>query len=466
MRESADPEARPHPIGRWRCQPIKGVIRVELLPLVILMGLLGSGAVPAETLDDAWRAAMAANHERSAAQRDTAAAALAVQAAERLRWPSVGMDAAYTQLNTTPAVRGSLPLIPGGPTQSFELPQQERGYASLRGVVSVPLFTGGQIPAAIEAAAATSRASQEDLRRTDLDLKLQVATAYVQALRAEKLLTVVLSAESGLSAHRTDVTRLLQQGIVARNDSLAVEVALADAQQRTLDARAQLDLARSAYNRLLDRQLDSAVELEDLEPVAATETLVQLTRVALEQRPELQTLTEQAAALRHEAERTQAAVRPQVAAQAGYAYQDNRYQVHEGLWSVGVGFRWAAFDGGVARAQSASLREQARALEDRVVDAQSRIAVEVHERHLELSTALERLAVASKALEQADENLRVTRNQYRAGTRTNTEVLDADTQRLRAHFNFYSARYDAVLSGWRLRRATGLLGVAPSAAAR
>ncbi|WP_410954374.1 hypothetical protein, partial [Pseudomonas aeruginosa] len=79
-----------------------------------------------------------------------------------------------------------------------------------------------------------------------------------------------------------------------------------------------------AYNRLLDRSLDSAVELEDLEPAAATETLVQLTRVALEQRPELQALTDQAAALRHEAERTQAALRPQIAAQAGYTYQDNR----------------------------------------------------------------------------------------------------------------------------------------------
>ena len=444
---------------------MKGALRRGLL-LVMLAGSLGSEALAAETLEDAWHAAQAANRERSAAERDTVAAGLAVQAAERLRWPSVGMEGGYTQLNTTPEVRASVPLIAGGPVQSFEFPQQERGYASLRGVVSMPLFTGGQTSAAIAAAAATSRASQEELRRTDLDLWLQVATAYVQALRAERLLTVVLSVESGLSVHRTDVERLLKQGIVARNDSLAVEVALADAQQRTLDARAQLDLAHAAYNRLLGRPLDSAVEIEDLEPAAATESLAQLTRVALEQRPELRTLTEQATALRHEAERTQAAIRPQIAAQAGYTYEENRYQVHDGLWSVGVGFRWAVFDGGVARAQSASLREQARALEDRVLDAQSRIAVEVHERHLELSTSLERLAVASKAREQADENLRVTRSQYRAGTGTNTEVLDADTQRLRAHFNFYSARYDAVLSGWRLRRATGLLGVASPEAAR
>jgi outer membrane protein TolC len=51
----------------------------------------------------------------------------------------------------------------------------------------------------------------------------------------------------------------------------------------------------------------------------------------------------------------------------------------------------------------------------------------------------------------------VTRNRYRAGTGTNTEVLDADALRVRAYFNVYSARYDAVLAGWRLRRATGSL---------
>ena len=441
-------------------------IRSALLPLVMLTGLLGPGAVTAETLDDAWRAAIAANRERSAAERDTAAAALAVQAAERLRWPSAGIDAAYTQLNETPAVRVSLPFVAGGMTQPLELPLQERGYASLRGTVSVPLFTGGQIPAAINAAAATSHASQEELRRTDLDLRLQVATAYVATLLAEKLLTVALSAESGLRAHRADVTRLLEQGIVAKNDALAAEVALADAEQRTFDARAQLDLARTAYNRLLERPLDTAVELEDLEPAPTADSLAQLTAVALEQRPELRTLTEHAAALRYEAERTRAAVRPQLAALAGYGFEENRYQVHEGLWSVGVGFRWAAFDGGVARARSSSLREQARALEDRALDGQSRIAVEVHQRHLELRTGLDRLAVAGKALEQADENLRVTRSRYRAGTGTNTEVLDADTLRVRAYFNVYSARYDAVLAGWRLRRATGSLGVAPPVTAR
>jgi outer membrane protein len=432
-----------------------GLGSMVLICAASFMTSMQSSLASAETLEDAWQAALGSNREHSAAERSTEAAALGVEAAKHLRWPSVGVEVGYTQLNETPAARAAVPFA--GQMSSFVFPTQQSGYGNMSSIVSVPLFTSGQIPAAIDAASATSRASQEELRRTDLDLALQVATAYVEHLRAEKLLSVVLSTESSLRAHRDDVQRLLTQGIVARNDELAAEVALADAEQRTLEARTQLDLARAAYNRLLQRPLDSAVVLEDLDPAAARRTLDQLTTVALEQRPELRALTAESTALQREADRTAASIRPQLIAQGGYSYEENRYRVPQGLWSLGLGVRWPLFDGGVARAQSGSLRAQARSLEERTIDVQSRIAVEVRERHLELFTARERLNVAARTLEQADENLRVSRDRYRAGTGTNTEVLDADTLRQRAYVNFYSARYDAVLAGFRLRRATGAL---------
>ena len=429
---------------------------IAALTLISRVIFVGSRAVHAETLENAWQAALGANREHAAAQRTTEATALEVQAAERLRWPSVGIEAGYTQLNDTPAARGALPL--SGQSQIFALPLQQNGYAALSTTASVPLFTSGRISAAIDAATADAHASQEELRRTDLDLALQVATAYVEQLRADKLLSVALSTGSSLRAHRDDITRLLAQGIVARNDALAAEVALADAEQRTLDARTRLDLSRAAYNRLLSRSLETPVVLEDLEPTAAVgETVEQLTRAALAQRPELATLASEATALRRQADQDRASVRPQFFAQAGYNYEENRYRTPEGLWSVGVGVRWAVFDGGVVRAQSGALQNQARSLEERLGDAQSRIEEEVRARELELRTGLKSLEVANQALGQADENLRVTRDQYRAGTGTNTEVLDAEALRSRAYFNFYSARYDAILASFRLRRAMGTL---------
>lgn len=451
---AAREEMTPHTRGSARLRRIQRICAGAML-----MAALAPGMIVAETLEHAWQAALSANRARSAAEQNARAATLGVEAAERLRWPSLAVEAGYTQLNETPAARAVLPLsVPGGAGSTFDFPLKERAYGTLRSGVSVPLFTSGQVPAAIEAAAATARAADENLKRTELDLRLEVAAAYIGYLLGGRLVDVAASAEASLRAHQADVTRLYEQGIVARSDVLAAEVAVADAEQRAIEARAQLEIAQAIYNRWLDRPLDTAVTLEDLAPATAEEDPLELTARALEERPELRALIAQAAMLRHEADRTQAAVRPQLAAQAGYSFEENRYQVHEGLWSAGLAFRWTVFDGGIARARSNSLRAQARSLEEERLDAQSRVAVEVRQRDVERRTALKRLDVASKAIEQADENLRVTRNQYRAGTGTNTEVLDADARRQRAYVNLYSARYDAVFAHLRLKRAAGVLG--------
>lgn len=444
----------PRPRGSTRLRRIRRVCAGAML-----MAAFAPCMISAETLEEAWQTALSANRARAAAERTAEGATLNVEAAERLRWPSLAVEAGYTRLNETPAARALLPFaVSGGARSTFDFPLKERAYGTLRSGVSVPLITSGQVPAAIEAAAAIARAAEENLKRTELDLRLEVAAAYIGHLLAGRLVDVAASAEASLRAHQTDVVRLFEQGIVARSDVLAAEVAVADAEQRAIEARAQLEIAQVAYNRWLGRPLDTAVTLEDLVPATADQDLDQLTARALEDRPELRALTAQAATLRYEADRTRAAVRPQLAAQAGYSFEENRYQVHEGLWSAGLAFRWAVFDGGIARARSNSLRAQARSLEEERLDAQSHIAVEVRQRDVELRTALKRLEVASKALEQADENLRVTRSQYRAGTGTNTEVLDAEALRQRAYVNFYSARYDAVFAHLRLKRAAGSLG--------
>ena len=56
---------------------------------------------------------------------------------------------------------------------------------------------------------------------------------------------------------------------------------------------------------------------------------------------------------------------------------------------------------------------------------------------------------------QADENLRVTKDRYREGVGTNTEVLDAETLRVRSYTNYYNAVYDAVTAKFRLKYAVG-----------
>ncbi|MDY7037322.1 MAG: TolC family protein, partial [Thermodesulfobacteriota bacterium] len=60
-----------------------------------------------------------------------------------------------------------------------------------------------------------------------------------------------------------------------------------------------------------------------------------------------------------------------------------------------------------------------------------------------------------KAVEQAEENLRVSQERYKAQVTTSTEVLDAQTLLTQARTNYYNALYDHNLAKAKLLRAKG-----------
>ena len=83
--------------------------------------------------------------------------------------------------------------------------------------------------------------------------------------------------------------------------------------------------------------------------------------------------------------------------------------------------------------------------------------LEVRTRWLELDETSRRVPVAREAIALAEEALSVVLDRYGQGLSTYTQVLDAETRRVRALDDYYDALYDAVLGALRLRRAVGEL---------
>jgi outer membrane protein TolC len=262
---------------------------------------------------------------------------------------------------------------------------------------------------------------------------------------------------SSLTAHLRDVNSLYEKGLVSKNDLLAAEVALADAQQKALDTANKLEVAQAAYNRALGRVLTGNVQLAELQDNGARWDVNDLTAQAMQQRPELAALAAQARALQQEAESERGKTGPQVAVQGGYLYQQDRYLEPNGLAGVMVGVEWNVLDMGRVRNRANALSDKAESVIHLRRDTQSLIALEVRQRWLELETARQRVIVARQTTAHADENLRVARDRYQHQVGTNTEVLDAETLRIQAYTNLYDSTYQAVLAGLRLWRAVGSL---------
>ena len=437
-------------------------------PLFLALTLLAP-PVLAESLDAAWAAALAANPALQASEANTQASRHLVNSAKANRWPTLSAGAVWARHQPMPKVQTDLTGLTSGlagllpPMALARLPgsvaqpvADDKGW-SANATVSLPVFTSGKITAGIRAAEAGVEAAEASETRARQDLKLAVAEAYLNVLRAGEALKVANQLVEALAAHQRDVGQFFQQGLVARSDVLAVEVALADARQKHIQARHAVSLGRSAYNRLLARPLSTPVSLDEVNYPRQAEPLAALQDNAARLRPELEELTAQAQALHAQARAIRAEDGPQVALFAAHTYVQNSYLTREHVNSAGVMLRWNVLDAGIHRERAAAVAVKADALRVQRNDLASQVALQVEQAWSLQDEAAERREVARAALALADEHLKIQLDRYANGLAIQTEVLDAQTRRADAARNLFNARYDHALAVLRLKRATGEL---------
>lgn len=417
--------------------------------------LCGEIAV-AEDLHAAWNEALGNDPIIQASRSLVSAAEADLLVAKAGRLPNVAASAGITRFDEAPAfdfqgagVPAVLPLF-GGETMRM---------ADAR--LTLPLYTGGQVGNGISAAKAMVNARQSESTTRVQDVKLAVASHYLNVLRAESLLAVADTNVKSLAAHVRDVDDMFKSGSIARNDYLAAAVSLADSEQRRLQARNRLDLASAAYNRALSRSLDAPVELDgELPGIDAgldLTSLDALTGIALSSREELTSLDAAADAYRYQARSARASTRPQLGLTGGYMALQNDFLSREEFWMVGLGLEWNLFDGGKARRTASALSYRAQAVTQERRNLKSQVELQVRQAWLRLNETRERTRLTESAVEQAEENLRVVRDRYRNGEGTNTEVLDAEVLRSISRSNYDNAHFDARLALYELARGVGRL---------
>lgn len=406
----------------------------------------------AETLEEAWKIALSVDKRLISEQKNVDAMEQSLLAAKSSRLPNLSIESSYTILNESPAAILNIPGMPSG-----QITMSEDKSLLYKTFISVPLFTGGKITNGINAASANFKVSVSELKKVYLDIKLNVVEAYTNVLRAKHWVDVAESNVKSLSSHVHDVSNLFEQGMITKNELLAANVSLADANQRLIQARNNLDNAKALYNKLLGRNLEKDVEIEDIQAENLQVDIESLTSIALRNRPELSSLSEQAESIRFQADAIKASLYPQITFSAGYNYQQNKYQAYEGLWTAIVGVKWEVFDGGVIRHNANALLKKADSINNLREDISSLIALQVRQACLDVQETLKRIDVTKDALKQSEENLRVTRDRYREGVGTNTEVLDAEALRVKSYNNYYNAVYDAVVAQYKLKYVTGTL---------
>jgi outer membrane protein TolC len=246
-------------------------------------------------------------------------------------------------------------------------------------------------------------------------------------------------------------------GLVTEADVLAVDVHLAEMQQRQIAAGGDLAVARIQLAEAIGLPLTESLTLVRPTPRSVPADADALVREAVASHPHRRGADLQVQLADNARSSARAALLPTVGLQGGWEFNGATFGEQQSSWVVGAEVRINLFRGFAdsARITEANhARIRATAENERVV---RRIEVDVRAALAQLAAARAREEAGRAALAQARESQRIIRDRYESGLATVTDVLRAGEATLDAESRATAAEMDVVLQTVGLDRALGRL---------
>ncbi len=446
---------------------VQAFLVVMIALLLVQQGWCAAGdqeqvALPQQplTMENAVAFGLERNRVLRAVQKEVQAVREQVKQAQADFFPKLDGSYTLTHLKDVPyATLGFSGAIIGIPPQ-FPTATQTTNRWQLE--LTQPLFTGFALTSRLNISKLDLEIAEHRLEETRLNVIRDVRYGFLQALLGEKLLDVARENVRSLEVQRRNAEANFKQGLVAQNDVLKADVALAQARQRERTAAKQLVLLRSRLNQIFDLEPQTKLEFAETSVVPqAVPSLDALYALAEEMRPEVKTLDTSIRQTQHGITAAKSRYYPRLSAFAQYYREgedflasDNPFANNENA-AIGLRIDWNFFEGGKTRAATRELLHKQKSLEERLQELKQQIRLQVEDAYEQLQVAKADMEASEVALKQAEENERMTSIQYREQLVIFLEVLNAQVFLSQSRVDYYQALYGYALALADLERAVG-----------
>ncbi|MBN8742199.1 MAG: transporter [Lysobacterales bacterium 69-70] len=290
---------------------------------------------------------------------------------------------------------------------------------------TLPLYTGGQIPAAQSAARAAVAQADAERALQAQTLVPQLVQVYFGAQLAEQALAVRRDTREGLERHLHNAERLEQEGFATKAQRLQAVVARDQAEREYQKAVNDLASMRAALALLL--RSDTAIA--PITPLfvnrAPLQPLQTFRDTALDGHPQLTRLDALVEQAGQGVRVQQARLKPQIYAFGQYDLRRRDALLTEPDWVFGVGLRYTFLSGSGRDHQIAAAREQQLQAEAGLREARNRIEIGVTQAYNAADTARQQYLLLESSIVRAEENLRLQELAFREGQATSLDLIDA-----------------------------------------
>jgi outer membrane protein len=423
---------------------------------IVVVILLLTGNVPlaisAEkiyTLQDAYNSALKTNETVIMAEEGVFQADSRVDQARSYLLPQLVGKAGYTRYDKT--------LPPNGGLFLFQPLEQSQAVLEL----TQPLYTGGRTLAAYRTAKTLSEASKKTLSTTQQDILINVAEAYFEVLKAEKLVEVSKDSLRRMEEYKQVTERVASTRRTKANisDLLRARTLVSQAGIVVTISTDRLKISRQKLFLLTRLPGDAALgEPQTLSLPAGS--VDQLTQIALESRDDYAGSRLGLKVAEENITIVKGAHFPQLSAVGGMQYTDSypATGLDATVYYAGLRLQIPIFEGGLMRAEIAEAKSKFRQSELALNQLRRAIETDVYEAYINAQTQTTVLNTAKVQHDDARENYRTITDLFGEGLVSSLAVIDAQQALFVSERELVNATYDQQVAILKLQKSTGLLG--------
>ena len=390
------------------------------------------------TLQQATLIAYARSPLLAAARASVEIASAPVGLAQSALFPSVTGNASTTRAHREPSGTTATTGTGTGTTATVSSPNTTTNSLSV--AVQQLIFDGGRVAAQIRSARASQSAAIATYQRQLQTVAFNVSTAYYNTLAAQRQTQVALTTVQLDQVQENLVTAQIRAGTAARTDLATAQLPTAQARVAVIRSQANEQVQLATFANTLGLDADIAVQPKDdvpavsatagtlsVAPAFPTPTYQTAVTRALALRPDLTAQQQNIVANRENVRAARLGNFPNVNGNAAYGTTstDSSGGSFRNSGSIGLSLSIPFYDRGVTKAQTAQAQGQLdRALAQLQV-AQQGVQLNVRTALVNLVSAYAALDQTNAELTKAQEVLRATQAQYRAGVTTLPLLLNA-----------------------------------------
>jgi outer membrane protein TolC len=317
-----------------------------------------------------------------------------------------------------------------------------------------PVFAGGQIINGNKLAKVGEDISRLQLQLSENEVEKQTEQYYWQLVSLQEKMKTIEAVQALLTDIHKDVDVAVRAGVAMKNDLLQVQLRQNDVESQKLKVQNGINILRlllaqycglHSDNFMVSSSIDSnlVATLQHQEPASALLSL-----------PEYQLLNKQVEATKLQKNIEIGKNLPTVGVGAGYNYHnllDNNHSFAMVFATVSVPISdWWGGSHAIKRKKI----EQQKA-EEQLADNSELLKIRMKNAWNNVEESRQQLQIAQHSIEQAEENLRLNRDYYRAGTSKMSDLLEAQLlyqQSLDRHIDAYADYQNKLLE---YRQVTG-----------